>query len=199
MDKAVMLQQISTDLNELCVKISNRHVGSPGNREAGRYAARRMTGAGLNVSLPEFSCIDWEHDDAILTVNGNPVKSFPSPYSPACELNCYFETAATIDELEARNFTGKVAVFHGDLCKEQLVPRNYAFYNRDEHKKILNVIDQKKPLAIIAITSRNPETTGGEYPFPLFEDGDFNIPSVYLTEEEGSKLLNIKDLAGFSR
>ena len=27
------------------------------------------------------------------------------------------------------------------------------------------------------------------YPFPLIEDGDFNIPSVYLTEEEGLTLL----------
>ncbi len=27
------------------------------------------------------------------------------------------------------------------------------------------------------------------YPFPLIEDGDFDIPSVYLTEEEGHRLL----------
>ncbi|MEW5784510.1 MAG: M28 family peptidase [Bacillota bacterium] len=30
---------------------------------------------------------------------------------------------------------------------------------------------------------------GGAYPFPLIEDGDFNIPSVYMTEEEGKRLL----------
>ena len=29
----------------------------------------------------------------------------------------------------------------------------------------------------------------GVYPFPLIEDGDFNIPSVYMTEEEGNRLL----------
>jgi aminopeptidase YwaD len=27
------------------------------------------------------------------------------------------------------------------------------------------------------------------YPFPLIEDGDFDIPSVYMTEEEGRRLL----------
>jgi aminopeptidase YwaD len=26
------------------------------------------------------------------------------------------------------------------------------------------------------------------YPFPLYEDGDFDIPSVYMTDEEGSRL-----------
>ena len=29
---------------------------------------------------------------------------------------------------------------------------------------------------------------GGLHPFPMFEDGDFDIPSVYLTEEEGQRL-----------
>jgi aminopeptidase YwaD len=29
---------------------------------------------------------------------------------------------------------------------------------------------------------------GGQYPFPLIEDGDFDIPSVFMTEEEGKKL-----------
>lgn len=29
---------------------------------------------------------------------------------------------------------------------------------------------------------------GGVYPFPLIEDGDFDIPSVYMTEEEGNRL-----------
>jgi aminopeptidase YwaD len=29
---------------------------------------------------------------------------------------------------------------------------------------------------------------GSQYPFPLFEDGDFDIPSVFMTEEEGYRL-----------
>ena len=29
---------------------------------------------------------------------------------------------------------------------------------------------------------------GALYPFPLLEDGDFDIPSVYMTEEEGNRL-----------
>jgi aminopeptidase YwaD len=29
---------------------------------------------------------------------------------------------------------------------------------------------------------------GAVYPFPLIEDGDFDIPSVYMTEEEGNRL-----------
>ena len=38
-------------------------------------------------------------------------------------------------------------------------------------------------------TERNAGTAGGVYPFPLFEDGDFDIPSVYMKDTEGEKLL----------
>jgi aminopeptidase YwaD len=190
MGKAKILAQINADLTKLCVRIDNRHVGSQGNRDAGQYVAKRMTAAGLIVTQPEFDCIDWEHGDITLKVASQPVAAFISPYSPSCEISGPFATAANIAELEVRDFAGKIAVFHGDLCQEQIVPRNYVFYNRAEHQKILQLIDAKQPPAIIAITSHNPETTGGEYPFPLFEDGDFNIPSAYLNEEEGAKLLS---------
>jgi aminopeptidase YwaD len=99
------------------------------------------------------------------------------------------ETAANIEELANKDFSGKIAVFYDQLCKEQIAPRNYVFYNPDEHQQLIRLLDQKQPLAVIAVTSRNPELAGGQYPFPLFEDGDFDIPSAYLTEDEGYKLL----------
>jgi aminopeptidase YwaD len=42
---------------------------------------------------------------------------------------------------------------------------------------------------VVCITGRCPELAGGQSPFPLIEDGDFELPSVYLTEEEGARLL----------
>jgi aminopeptidase YwaD len=49
-------------------------------------------------------------------------------------------------------------------------------------------LETKNPQAIVAATSRDTETAGAVYPFPLIEDGDFDIPSVYMTEEEGHRL-----------
>jgi aminopeptidase YwaD len=68
------------------------------------------------------------------------------------------------------------------------MPVNFPFYNPEEHQRILGLLRQVKPLAIVAATSRNPELAGAVYPFPLIEDGDFDIPSVYMTEEEGVRL-----------
>ncbi|NLW48512.1 MAG: M28 family peptidase [Firmicutes bacterium] len=190
MEKEMMLRQIKTDLIEICVNTGNRHVGSQGNRDVGEYLAGRMAQAGFQVTMPEFDCIDWEHGEIVLRTGNSPVEAFISPYSPSCELESFLVTAANIDELENKDFTGKIALFHGELCREQIAPRNFEFYNPDEHKRILRALDRKQPLAVIAITSRNPELAGGQYPFPLFEDGDLDIPSVYLTEEEGEKLLS---------
>jgi aminopeptidase YwaD len=184
------LNRIKTDLTELCIKIKNRHVGSSGNREAGNYVAGRLQEAGFTVTKPAFDCIDWEHGDIILKIGGEPIKAFIGPYSPSCDIESLFETAANIEQLETRDFNSKIAVFHGDLCKEQIAPRNYTFFNPEEHQKIVRLLDEKQPLAVIAITSHNPELAGGQYPFPLFEDGDLNIPSAYLTEEEGAKILS---------
>jgi aminopeptidase YwaD len=69
------------------------------------------------------------------------------------------------------------------------MPKNFVFYNPEEHQRIIALLEEKNPGAILAATSRNAALAGGVYPFPLIEDGDFQIPSVYLTEEEGQKLL----------
>jgi aminopeptidase YwaD len=127
-EKEMVLKQIRTNLTELCVNISNRHVGSPGNSKAGEYTAQRLSSAGFTVAKPEFDCIDWEQGEIILKIGGIPVEAFISPYSPSCEIDGLFEIAANMEELANRNFSGKIAVFHGELCKEQVMPRNYVNY-----------------------------------------------------------------------
>jgi hypothetical protein len=39
-----------------------------------------------------------------------------------------------------------------------------------------------------AATSQDPEMAGALSPLPLFEDGDLDIPSVYMTDKDGSQL-----------
>ncbi len=189
MEKNLKLEQIKTDLTELCVKLRDRHVGSEGNKKAARYAADRMMAAGFTVSQPEFDCIDWEYGPAVLRVGDEQLEAYISPYSLSCEFQGVFETASTLKELQGKDFEGKAAVLHGELCKEQLMPKNFVFYNPEEHQQIIRLLEEKKPAAIVAITTRNPEMAGALYPFPLLEDGDFDIPSVYLTADEGRKLL----------
>ena len=73
------------------------------------------------------------------------------------------------------------------------MPKNFPFYNPDSHRRIIQLLEDKAPLAIIAATSRDLSMVGAQYPFPLFEDGDFDIPSVYMTDTEGATLAALAD------
>lgn len=186
-------EMIKEDLIELCVRIGDRHVGSKRNQRAAAYAAQRLTSMGLAVSQPDFKCIDWEYGDIVLTAGEIPLQASIGPYSLPCDIRSTFMTASTVEELQSKSFSGKIAVLHGELCQEQFAPKNFVFYNPDHHKKIISLLEQKNPLAIVAITGKNPEMAGAVYPFPLIEDGDFDIPVANLTIEEGEKLFLQKE------
>jgi aminopeptidase YwaD len=183
-----MSEKAETYLQRLCLDIPHRRVGSEGNRAATGLFADTIAIFGFAVERSEFDCLDWRHGDARLVAGGEAFEVFISPYSLGCHLRAPLVVAATVGELERVDAAGKVLLIRGDLAKEQLMPKNFPFYNPEEHQKIVHLLETKSPAAVIAATSRNPELAGGLYPFPLIEDGDFDIPSVYLTDEEGGRL-----------
>ncbi len=177
-----------TYLHALCVEIPSRRTGSEGNRAATDFFARAVSAFGFSTETPLFDCIDWQHEGADLTVNGVPFEVFPSPYSLGCRVSAPLVALSTVEELESAELSGKVALLRGDIAREQLMPKNFPFYNPDHHQRIIHHLEAKKPQAIVAATSRDVVMVGSQYPFPLFEDGDFDIPSVYMTEEQGNLL-----------
>ena len=178
-------------LNKLCTEIENRCVGSPGNREATGFFAELVANFGFTTESPGFDCIDWKHGEVQLVIDGQQFNVMPSPYTLCCDLTAPLAVAATLDELEIQDVTGNVLLLKGEIAREQLMPKNFSFYNPEHHQQIIAMVEQKAPLAIIAATSRDPELAGGIYPFPLFEDGDFDIPSVYTTEEQGQRIAEL--------
>jgi aminopeptidase YwaD len=141
--------------------------------------------------MQEFDAIDWEDDGATLQAGDLNFEVFVSPYSLGCTVEEQLVSASSIEELELKDIKGKILLLHGQIAKEQLMPKNFVFYNPEEHKKIIALLEKNDPKAIVSATGRNPALAGGVYPFPLIEDGDFDIPSVYMTAEEGEKLLSV--------
>ncbi len=193
MDQPYFLTRANHYLNELCVMIPTRQVGSRGNQQAADYVARILAECDFSVETPSFDCFDWYDGAVTLTVDGQPIEAFASPYSPGCQVSAPLVTASTVKELADLDAAGKVLLLYGELAKEQLMPKNFKFYNPLEHQQIYQLLESKLPEAILTATGRNPELAGAVYPFPLIEDGDFNIPSAYLTAETG---LRIAELAG---
>jgi aminopeptidase YwaD len=176
-------------LHKLTVDIPSRRVGSAGNRAATDFFARTVAALGFDTDSPEFDCIDWEQSGAELTVGDESFAVQASPYSLGGQFAGPLVIVSTVAELEVVEATGRILLLTGELAQEQLMPKNFPFYNPEHHQHIISLLEAKQPLAIVAATSRNPETAGGLYPFPLIEDGDFDIPSVFMTEEEGAGLV----------
>jgi aminopeptidase YwaD len=176
-------------LNILCKEIAERSVGTEGNRKATAFFESVISSFGWETELQEFQAMDWNDGGATLHVEGKAFKVLVSPYSTGIETTAELVAASSIAELESLDAGGKIIMLHGEIAREQLMPKNFVFYNPEHHQRIISLLEKSGAMAIIAATGRNTSLAGGVYPFPLIEDGDFDIPSVYMTEEEGLILL----------
>lgn len=175
-------------LDRLCNQIPNRRVGSEGNRLATTFFAETIKSFGFEVERPEFECMDWYSEGATILAGGESYSAQVSPYSLGIHANALLVTACSAADLEALDISNKILLMRGELTMEQFLPKNFPFFQVEEQQRIIQLLEAKKPLAIITATTLNPEMAGALYPFPVFEDGDFDIPSAFVTEEQGNQL-----------
>ena len=188
MDLSCLKERAKQHLYTLCNKIPNRRVGSEGNRLATSFFTESVRSFGFEVECPEFECIDWKSDGATITVDNHSYAVQASPYSLGTRGKAPLVTASSTAEMEKLSLANKIVLLRGQLTREQFLPKNFPFFQAEEQQHIIQLLEKGKPLAIITATSRNPEMAGALYPFPVFEDGDFDIPSVFITQEQGNEL-----------
>lgn len=184
-----LLRNSLSHLNQLCDTITERCVGSQGNRQATDWFQRELEKHDWQTEIQNFNAMDWQENEVSLIMDKKRFDVYASPYSLGCEVNAELVEVSTLEMLTRVDVRDKVLMLHGELTKEQLMPKNFVFYNPEHHQKIIQLLEQSGARAIICATGRNAALAGGVYPFPLIEDGDFDIPSVYMTEEEGRRLL----------
>ncbi len=183
-----LIGQSNAHLRALCVEITSRRVGSEGNRAATRYATGILRSHGFRVETPSFDCIDWQTDGASVTAGLEAFEVCPSSYSLGCQVEAPLACASTLGELESASAAGRILLLRGELAREPLMPKNFPFYNPDEHKHLIERLENLQPAAVLTAAARNPEMVGAIYPYPMFEDGDFDLPSVFMTDAEGRRL-----------
>lgn len=183
-----LADRAAAHLRQLCDELPSRRVGSAGNRSATDLFARAVADFGFETATPAFDCIDWQPTAISLEVGGEPFAARISPYSPPVSVRAPLAVCATVEELAAAELAGSVALLRGPLAREQLMPKHFPFYNPEEHQLIIALLEMKGPAAILSATGRDNIMAGAVYPAPMFEDGDFEIPSAYLSEEEGERL-----------
>jgi aminopeptidase YwaD len=68
--------------------------------------------------------------------------------------------------LKNTNIHDKIVLLIGEIAREQLMPKNFVFYNPEHHQEIIRLLETGAPQAIMAATGRDPQLAGGVYPFP---------------------------------
>ncbi|NDW12027.1 Zn-dependent exopeptidase M28 [Bacteroides sp. 214] len=189
MDKKEFTEKAKLHLAVLCAAIGERRVGSVENRKATAYAKKVLEESGWKTEATELSVIDWKTDGAALNCNGQSFEVFSSHYSSGCSVQGELIAVNTINQLEQTDITDKIVLLYGEIASQQIAPKRFPFWNPEEHQHIISLLEKGNPKALVCATERNSATAGGIYPFPLFEDGDFDIPSVYMKDTEGEKLL----------
>lgn len=179
--------RISRHLQELTA-FPDRHVGGPGNRAATELFASRITECGFDVVRTEFDCLEWEFGEAALSAGTLRFDAHVGPYSHPCDLTAPLVAVGSVEDLESDSVRGAIVLLHGEIASGQVMPRNFTFYNPDSHKRVLRALDEFAPAAVVAATGRDPQMVGGQYPFPLFEDGDLGLPNAYMKDIDGEAL-----------
>lgn len=182
MKNSDLIEKSRVHLQHLCRDIDNRR--------ATRYFIDQVRPWGWEIESTPFEAMDWLSEGAELVCGAEAFTCQSSPYSLGCDLSAILTAAGTRRELERVDATGKILLLHGELAGEQIMPKNFVFYNPEAHQKIVSLLEASRALALVCATTHNPRVAGGIYPFPLFEDGDFNIPSVFMTREEGQRLMS---------
>ena len=178
------LHNLEGYLHSLCVSIGERPVGSRKNLQAQQFIGDLFQRRGYTVEYQEFDCLEWKGAGVTLQAGDQPLPAEISPYSLPCEVSAPAECLGDLDSLQAAQLAGKIAVLYGDLTREALMPKRFPFYNPQEHQHILQLLEDKRPLAIVTVSFSE------QLPVPIIEDGDFTIPSAVLAHKDSQALLS---------
>lgn len=163
-----------------------RPVGTAANDEILDFLEEQFKNMNYSIQSLPFDCVVWEKGKSTLTLDNCKFDLEPSPFSEPFNGSGKLCNVKTLEELEAINCEGDILILSGKITETPLQPKNYPFYYPDEHKHLISLLEEKHPKAIIAATGKNP--LSGQNPFPLFEDGNFLIPSCNINNKTLSQI-----------
>ena len=179
------LARIEDHLHALVDSFPDRHVGGPGNEHATAYVETELRRQGWDISVASFGAVDADLGPARLTVGGADVTLAAGPYTLPGDVVAPLVAANSLAALEGLDVGGRIVLLHGDIARDQLLPRGFDFLEEPDHRRIYALLEDGGAAGVIGATGRGGGMGGGLYPYPLIEDGDFDIPNAYVTDETG--------------
>ena len=179
-------------LRALVADHPDRQVGRPGNTAANDYVERVLLDDGWRVSSTDFEALDCDTGPAQLLVDGRDLPIHPGPYSVAADVSGPLAVIESLDTLSSARIENAVVLLRGEIAADQLFPKSFTFLDVPEHRRIYELLEAGRPAAVLSATGRGSGLAGSLYPYPLIEDGDFDIPNAYMTDESGAQLAGLE-------
>ena len=176
-----MSNLIHTTAERLAGEIGSRPVGTEENEKAQGYLAGVARKLGYKIEELPFDCRRWEFGDSSLRVGSRRASIHPGPFSPELRGAFPLRVIESPEQLRRETFEGEFLLLRGALAEEPLMPKDFPFYYPEEHKEIVDLLQEKRPAGVIALTGKHPLC--GLDPYPLFEDGNLQIPNGYARAE----------------
>jgi len=167
-------------MNVIASQIGVRPVGTEANASLLKYVKALASSYGYKTTTLPFECKIWNKGVSNLTINNKTYGIYPSPFSQPYKGECEIIFADSVETLQKADCAGKVVAICGTLANDAIMPKNFPFFFPEEHKFLIELLESKQPAAILAFTGKQPMS--GLDPFPLFEDGNFLIPSAYISQ-----------------
>lgn len=156
-----------------------RPVGSENNGKSIEMIEACLKEMGYTIQSLPFGCNVWQWGPSAIQMGGERIAAEPSPFSEPFEGSARLCAAKSITDLRNLDCRESILLLSGELTQAPLSPKGYPFYFPDEHKEMIELLEQKRPAAILAATGET--SLNGKNPFPLFEDGNFLIPSANIS------------------
>ena len=162
--------------------VKERPVGTENNKEVLDILKRNFLEEGYNVDLIPFNCLTWEKGNSFIQIGSSQLMIKASPYSASFEGEGEIIIIESLEALQTEDLRDKIVILCGAATQNPVQPKNHPFYYPDEDRAVIERLENQKPKAIVAMTGQSQ--LSGLNPFPMFEDGNFAIPSAYLSEEK---------------
>ncbi|MDS0525159.1 M28 family metallopeptidase [Clostridium sp. SHJSY1] len=166
-----------------------RPVGTEKNDILLKYMEELFINEGYSVTSLPFDCIVWEYGESILTIGAIKLSISASPFSQYFNGTGKVLFINSIEELKEKQLKDKILIIYGSLAQGALQPKDFPFYYPNEHKEIISILEIQNPKAIISLTGKSQ--FNGMNPFPMFEDGNFLIPTAYASHNLLPEILEL--------
>lgn len=165
-----------------------RPIGSKNNSDILRYLKTLISPDQYRIISLPLNCNLWRPASSFIRQNSVEIAIFPSPFSRPFFGTGKAQICPTWDDVD--DFDSDFMILEKETTSESLMPKDFPFYFPDTHQKILHTLEHINPQCIITLTGQ--QAMSGLNPFPLFEDGGFQIPSAYLSDQNNLDQIDLE-------